>query len=391
MEYHSPRSPWMDGVASSPTSPSTRPSSPLFLTPSDQGANSTSLSWITSTPEAETSIGSLSFVDCSDYDSGDTVVSEVFPSSSMYKHAPTLALVMPQEFPHLQTSTPIPGDCFSEMLAISGRSPRRSTGMCSTPPNGSLDEHDYLDLEEPLPKPKRRRLFTEIPQDAVHNTTSCESNTNSTQQSSTSSSQTPTPKGMYCCPRNCLQSMSPEKLHQARLSFNCRNQSEQRQFLLDAFQITNGDALHLVAGHQLCTNGFIKALGISRKRYRKIHIQFVNGSHKAFRKPPKRTVTEKTSHATAWMSNYFEKIADRMPHTGHLHLPQFLTKKDVYVIMQRELLGLGMQTVSIQHFYAIWNKKFKHVTIPEVHKIMKELHACVLSPMDVLSSETTYS
>ena len=75
---------------------------------------------------------------------------------------------------------------------------------------------------------------------------------------------------------------------------------------------------------------------------------------------------DKTSDATAWMANYFEKISDQIPHTQQLHLPQFLTKKDIYLIMKREMLEQEREVISIQHFYAVWNKTLKYVTIPDV-------------------------
>lgn len=75
---------------------------------------------------------------------------------------------------------------------------------------------------------------------------------------------------------------------------------------------------------------------------------------------------EKTSDPTAWMADYFEKIADRMPHTGQLHFPHFLRKKDIYMIMKREMMEQERKVISIQHFFGIWDRVFKNVIIPEV-------------------------
>lgn len=310
-----------DGRASESSSPSTRPPSPLFLTPSDRDATSLSFITISSTPDHETTADSPLFLDSSISDSNETLAVTQIWTSSLGSQRRMPVSAMPQ------TSTPVPHCCLDETVQGTSR-----TGTCTS--MRTVDEQDHL--EEPLPRAKRRRLFAEAPTtDQLSQRESSGSNsTNSTSTLQLSSTQALASTSMSCCSNNCLQHVSPDSLYQARFSFTSRKQSEQNQFLLDAFQLSNGDSLHVVAGKQVCTNGFIRALGISRKRYRRIHKQFANGSLRCLRKPPRRTVTEKTSQAVAWMGNYFEKIADRMPHTGHLHLPQFLTKKDVYNTMQ---------------------------------------------------------
>ena len=51
-----------------------------------------------------------------------------------------------------------------------------------------------------------------------------------------------------------------------------------------------------------------------------------------------------------------------MPHLEQTHLPHGLTNQDVYMIMKRELLHQGiMSTISLSHFYAIWDTSFKNV------------------------------
>ena len=68
------------------------------------------------------------------------------------------------------------------------------------------------------------------------------------------------------------------------------------------------------------------------------------------------------------MARYFKRIGDSMPHLEQTHLPHGLTKQDVYTVMKRDLLQRGVtSTISLSHFYAIWDASFKNVRIPKVH------------------------
>lgn len=65
----------------------------------------------------------------------------------------------------------------------------------------------------------------------------------------------------------------------------------------------------------------------------------------------------------------FSHIGHRMPHLQQIHLPHFLTKRDVYNRVCIELNEQGIPheaVVSQSHFYAMWESYFKHVVIPEV-------------------------
>ena len=172
-----------------------------------------------------------------------------------------------------------------------------------------------------------------------------------------------TPK--TCCPKQCLQ-QHLEQAADINSSFQRRNQCDQTQFLLDMFHVTKGGSTHLVNGEKVCRNAFIAVLGISRRRYQQVLKEYLRGSIKALRMPTSRTITAKTADAEAWMAKYFESISDRMPHNGQLHLPHFLSKRDVYNIMKRQMENQKIPTISLQHFYATWAMKFKNVVIPKV-------------------------
>ena len=77
----------------------------------------------------------------------------------------------------------------------------------------------------------------------------------------------------------------------------------------------------------------------------------------------------KVAEAKAWMTYFFNHIGDHMPHIQKVHLPHFLTKKDVYSQMKTELLEEGLQEkdiVCLSYFYKMWEKFFKDVVIPAV-------------------------
>ncbi len=234
-----------------------------------------------------------------------------------------------------------------------------STPLAQTPCSRTPTSNGTFNTEDPLPSTKRRCLFPPTPHCSEQNQQHVK----------------------QCCRKKCLCYLPQERVSFVRHAFQLRTQSEQRQFLLDSFQLTGQSTAmtHHVAGQQVCTNAFIEILGISRRRYRRVHNQFSVGCSRSLRKPPLRTVTEKTSTATAWMGSYFERIADRMPHINQLHLPQFLTKKDVYLRMTHNLQEQGIsheEIISLPHFYAIWEKNFRNVTIPAVSSSYSIIFIC---------------
>ena len=171
-----------------------------------------------------------------------------------------------------------------------------------------------------------------------------------------------------CCSNHCLTDVDLKPL----TSFASKSIIEQNQFLMDSFNLLSNQAneiQHMIAGKQVCKRGFILYFKISNKRYNRIFEQFIrNSTLKVQRKPVIRSQSAKVTEAKAWMARYFKRIGDSMPHLEQTHLPHGLTKQDVYMIMKRELLHQGiMSTISLSHFYAIWDTSFKNVRIPKVH------------------------
>ena len=133
----------------------------------------------------------------------------------------------------------------------------------------------------------------------------------------------------------------------SREQFTSRTSVKQNQFLLDTFKISgkmnDSSPKVMLEGKLVCTDAFISALGVSRERYQKLLMQYKQGVMKLKRKEVRRTAATKVTEARAWMSYFFEGTGDHMPHIQQVHLPHFLTKKDIYCRMKRELLEEGLQ------------------------------------------------
>ena len=79
--------------------------------------------------------------------------------------------------------------------------------------------------------------------------------------------------------------------------------------------------------------------------------------------------SNKTADAVAWMESYFETVGDHQPDCDRLHLPSFLTKREVYERMTREMKENGLRDediISQSQFYSVWETNFHRVMIPEV-------------------------
>lgn len=170
-----------------------------------------------------------------------------------------------------------------------------------------------------------------------------------------------------CCSNCCLANVDSKPL----TSFVAKSTIEQNQFLMDSFNLLSNEGngiQHMIAGKLVCKKAFILYFKISNKRYERIFEQFTrNPTVKIQRKPVIRSESVKVTEAKAWMTQYFKRIGDSMPHVEQTHLPHGLTKQDIYQIMKREILQQGVSsTISLSHFYVIWDTSFKNVLIPKV-------------------------
>lgn len=182
-----------------------------------------------------------------------------------------------------------------------------------------------------------------------------------------------------CCNSRCILSLTLLEIEQNKTNFGKKTQTDQKRFLFDIVTASSSPSqqgklhtkMYVLAGKALCAKAFIKVLGISHKRLDSIINLVETGALVADTlKLRNRRKSDKHQVACAWMEGYFKRIGDRMPHTQQLHLPHFLSKRDVYAQMTEELMkhqGLESEEIlSLSHFYAVWNNKFAHCVIPKV-------------------------
>ena len=80
----------------------------------------------------------------------------------------------------------------------------------------------------------------------------------------------------------------------------------------------------------------------------------------------RKSVLNKTAECIAWLQFFINCVGDHQLDNGGIHLPSCFSKSDIYKKLQEENKDLNQPTVSLSHFYSLWDKYFSHVTIPKV-------------------------
>lgn len=176
-----------------------------------------------------------------------------------------------------------------------------------------------------------------------------------------------------CCKENCLQNFSIEEVNSATNHFQSKSMSEQRQYLHDSLILSspkNAEELKekfMLYSKPVCKKAFASLLGTSERRLDRIKqlcgtVGKISHGNQGRKRP-----TTKSFDASAWMENYFSKMGDHMPDSNRIHLPSFLTKREVYQRMCGELSEDGIkEIISLSTFYELWDRDYNHVLIPEV-------------------------
>lgn len=180
-----------------------------------------------------------------------------------------------------------------------------------------------------------------------------------------------------CCHKGCLKYFSPAEVRQTRDHFTSKTREEQRQYLIDCTSIstvgtsseTSKPAFTLF-GKSLCRRAFALVLDCSTRRLDRVTSLFREGVTKVSHgNTGQMRQTSKTADAIAWMDSYFRMIGEHLPDCDRIHLPSFLTKRDVYERMLAELRENGLaegDIISLSKFYSVWESHFAKVLIPEV-------------------------
>lgn len=172
-----------------------------------------------------------------------------------------------------------------------------------------------------------------------------------------------------CCLENCLQAFTTKELDTAMEHFQSKSSIKQRQYLLDCVTFSSpsnastAKEKFMLYSKPVCKRAFAQLLGTSERRLERIRQSGVTGHGNLGMKRP----TNKSFDASAWMNNYFSRMGDHMPDSNRIHLPSFLTKREVYLRMCTDLADDGIKDIiSLSTFYELWDKEYSHVAIPEV-------------------------
>ena len=164
------------------------------------------------------------------------------------------------------------------------------------------------------------------------------------------------------------------EVEHAREKFQSRTNIEQNQFILDPSKSLVRRAFSKIL--QLCWKDNLSVgmhsslpLESQERGIKSCFTNFLKGLHCSGEKESVELKLPKVAEAKAWMTYFFNRIGDHMPHVQKVHLPHFLTKKDVYFWMKTELVEKGLQEkhiISLSYFFKLWDKSFKDVVIPTV-------------------------
>ena len=125
--------------------------------------------------------------------------------------------------------------------------------------------------------------------------------------------------------------MTFAELEEVKAKFSYKTISEQNQYLFDTI-ITRGSHIRAaIQGKTLCTKSLCCVLGVSPKRIRRMNQLAAKGVVSVSKVPRQQSKSLKYSEVIEWMHEYFNSIGDQMPHLSQIHLPHFLTKRDIYI------------------------------------------------------------
>ena len=173
-----------------------------------------------------------------------------------------------------------------------------------------------------------------------------------------------------CCENKCLKKLSVEDIHYAEAKKQTGKQNYFLEFLHQHSQLGESGEFEtefFVRGRSVCREAFLLAHNLSRESFRRIMNKFKQGATMVEHgNMGRRSVMGKTAECIAWLQFFINCVGDHQPDNGLIHLPSCFSKSDIYKKMQEENAALNQPTVSLSHFYSLWEKHFSHVTIPKV-------------------------
>lgn len=180
-----------------------------------------------------------------------------------------------------------------------------------------------------------------------------------------------------CCSRTCVtcfRKLSAVDIEDVRKRFySLPTETSQNQLVID-YLIHHSDCSRsadsisfCVAGKTVCKLCWRMCYGIKYTRFNSLIAKFQSGILQIEHgRQGLRSCRDSTVRATSWLRIFVDKVGDRMPTDGTIHLPSCLTKSDVYNLAQEDLSQGGVPMCSRSSFFRLWKNDFKHVKIPPV-------------------------
>ena len=122
----------------------------------------------------------------------------------------------------------------------------------------------------------------------------------------------------------------------------------------------------IIRGKPVCQKAWVTAHDMTKDTFRRLYNLFKNGvtvvEHGI---KGRNSLMQKTKECIAWLELFVHPIGDHQPDRKVIHLPSSFSRLDVFKKMQEENTQFRQPSVSMTHFYRLWDKHFSHVLIPK--------------------------
>ena len=171
-----------------------------------------------------------------------------------------------------------------------------------------------------------------------------------------------------CCRQGCIQdflrSHGKAGVYKARHIYWVvkPNEAARTQWLIDLMGNSSSNPTkrltYMLQGKVLCRTAFIKILGISQAKIRKLHRHIALGFvplHGNVGLSKSGLIAKVT---ISWLRNFFDYICEKMPHEDKQYVPIPMMMVDIYKLCFQELKG---STVTYPYFINILYSRFHNV------------------------------
>ena len=178
-----------------------------------------------------------------------------------------------------------------------------------------------------------------------------------------------------CCEKRCMRHLSIEDLKYAEKRKQTGKQNYFLEILHQQSQLSESGeykTVFFIRGKGVCREAWLQAHNLSKESFRRIMKKFKDGvTMVEHGNKGRKSVMSKTAECITWLQFFVNCIGDHQPDNGGIHLPSCFSKSDIYKKMLEENKSLNQPTISLSHFYSLWDKHFSHVIIPKVLQIFQ--------------------